>query len=420
MGSLNRFMLARLVANQRVTHLIETGYGEGESSHAALAAGITSVLSCEIFEPLAKKVAPSEQLHVMHSDSVTFLESGAVVQTLAGARCLVFLDAHYPGADHAGERYDAANVPNGLQLPLLDELRLLQGRVSNALVIVDDMRIYRPGFQVAAGGLPNQAPNAYLQEGELMQLLESFASTHSIHWHHEETGYLVLWPLAWGACRLDKWILPGDRTRQQRLELGVAGTTCMSINRRLHDSRFSNRWLVGKGLDIGGGPDSIGLYRNLFPRIQAVTVYDWEQGDAQYLNNVPDNCFDFVYSAHCLEHVADPHIAIGHWLRVLRRGGHLILTVPDEDLYEQGVWPSTFNSDHKHTFTILKQRSWSPVSINVFDLLHSIEVETSIEKIERLDHSFMPGFVRFDQTRTAFSECGIEVVLQKPMKSVRP
>jgi SAM-dependent methyltransferase len=195
--------------------------------------------------------------------------------------------------------------------------------------------------------------------------------------------------------------------------IGVAGTTGFSLNRRLLDARFSNRWLVGRGLDIGGGSDSLALYASLFPRIASVTVYDQEQGDAQYLRNVQDDSFDFVYSAHCLEHMVDPRIAIRHWLRVVRPGGHLVITVPDEDLYEQGVWPSTFNDDHKHTFTVFKQTSWSPVSINILDLLRGFDSEVSIAKIERLDHSFLHGFERFDQTRLPFPECGIEFVLQK-------
>ena len=39
--------------------------------------------------------------------------------------------------------------------------------------------------------------------------------------------------------------------------------------------------------------------------------------------------------------------------------------VPDEDLYEQGQFPSTYNVDHKWTFTILKTTSWSPCSLNL-------------------------------------------------------
>ncbi len=136
-------------------------------------------------------------------------------------------------------------------------------------------------------------------------------------------------------------------------------------------------------------------------------------GDAQYLANVPTGCFDFVYSSHCLEHMVDPRIALRYWLRVLKLGGHLVVTVPDEDMYEQGAWPSTFNDDHKHTFAMFKRTSWLPVSINVLDLLREFEQEVEIARVERLDHSFLPHMPRFDQTRTAFAECGIEFVLRK-------
>ena len=40
----------------------------------------------------------------------------------------------------------------------------------------------------------------------------------------------------------------------------------------------------------------------------------------------------------------------------------MIIVVPDEDLYEQGIWPSLFNRDHSATFRLNKPDSWSPVS----------------------------------------------------------
>ena len=50
-------------------------------------------------------------------------------------------------------------------------------------------------------------------------------------------------------------------------------------------------------------------------------------------------------------------------------GGYLIFQIPDEDLYEQGIWPSRFNDDHKHTWTISKGITWSPASRNIVDYL---------------------------------------------------
>ncbi|WP_250512176.1 class I SAM-dependent methyltransferase [Caballeronia sp. INDeC2] len=413
MGILARFDLAGLVSRNQVTHLIETGYGRGGSCRAALSAGFTKALSCEIFESLFAEAEQSECLHVANSDSLAFLRSAAVSDTLAKHRCLVFLDAHYPGADHGGNSYKSQEHDATERLPLLAELELLRGRADNTLIVLDDVRIYRRDFKTMAGTLPDWAENGFDQEATFLELLASFDSTHTLHWHAEETGYAVLWPRAWGQYGLKKWVMPGDETQPFVLTLGVPGTTCVSINRRLLDARFSNRWLVGKGLDIGGGNDSIALYRSLFPRIESVTVYEWAQGDAQYLENVKDDSFDFVYSGHCLEHMMDPRIALRHWLRVLKPGGHLVITVPDEDMYEQGAWPSTFNGDHKHTFTLFKRESWSPVSVNVLDLLRNFEREVSVKKAELLDHSFLPGMERYDQTRTAFAECGIEFVVQK-------
>ncbi|MGZ3254015.1 MAG: methyltransferase domain-containing protein, partial [Burkholderiaceae bacterium] len=167
------------------------------------------------------------------------------------------------------------------------------------------------------------------------------------------------------------------------------------------------------GIDIGGGTDSLALYTELFPQIGNVFVYDEQNGDAQYLENVPDEVFDFVYSSHCLEHVRDPLIALHNWIRVVRPGGYLVVSAPDEDLYEQGVWPSTFNADHKTTFTIHKPKSWSPVSVNVLDLVRSSSHLARPMSITTIDHAYRFELQRFDQTCTPLAECSIEFVLRK-------
>ena len=109
----------------------------------------------------------------------------------------------------------------------------------------------------------------------------------------------------------------------------------------------------------------------------------------------------------------DPVEALGNWIRVVKPGGHLVVSVPDEDLYEQGVWPSTFNTDHKMTFTMCKAKSWSPVSVNVFALLaHYCDKVKPLSAITT-DHAFRHKMPRFDQTATPLSECAIEFVLKK-------
>lgn len=209
-------------------------------------------------------------------------------------------------------------------------------------------------------------------------------------------------------------IMPNDAAERLVIHAGIPGATGISMQRRVRDARFATRYFVGYGIDIGGGIDSLALYREFFPLVRNIVIYDQGQGGAQLLDNVTDGTFDFVYLSHCLEHVQDPHEALSNWIRVVRPGGHLVVSVPDEDLYEQGVWPSTFNSDHKATFTLCKRRSWSPVSVNVFDLLHRVAHLARPIGVETINHAFrhmMP--VRFDQTRTPLSESAIEFVLRK-------
>ncbi|HEX5684726.1 MAG TPA: class I SAM-dependent methyltransferase [Ideonella sp.] len=186
-----------------------------------------------------------------------------------------------------------------------------------------------------------------------------------------------------------------------------------ALMRRMHDSRFATRYFVGHGIDIGCGPDPVSQYAQQFPLMRGCRGWDLADGDAQLLASVADGSFDFVHSSHCLEHMVDPPTALGHWLRVLKPGGHLIVTVPDEDMYEQGVFPSTFNSDHKWTFTMHKARSWSPKSLNLMHLLADFADRAQTLKVEQLDASFRFIDRRFDQTATPVGECAIEFVMRK-------
>jgi hypothetical protein len=98
---------------------------------------------------------------------------------------------------------------------------------------------------------------------------------------------------------------------------------------------------------------------------------------------------------------------------VLKPGGHLVITIPDEDLYEQGVWPSTHNRGHRASFTIQKATSWSQASINVLDLVRDLGPAADLRKLQVLDHTFRYDLPRFDQTLTPIGECGIELIIRK-------
>jgi SAM-dependent methyltransferase len=111
--------------------------------------------------------------------------------------------------------------------------------------------------------------------------------------------------------------------------------------------------------------------------------------------------------------MVDPVAALRNWLRVLRKGGHLVVLVPEEDLYEQGVFPSASNPDHKWTFAIHKQRSWSQKTVNLTTLLSEFSDRAEILKLEKLDSTYRYNLPRFDQTLTPVGECAIEFILRK-------
>ena len=143
----------------------------------------------------------------------------------------------------------------------------------------------------------------------------------------------------------------------------------------MHESSKSKRhfspWelsvLSGKVIDIGAGADTV---------MPHAIPFDVAHGNANHITEFAPGSFDCVYSSHCLEHMDDPTQTIHNWWSLVKPGGYLFLIVPDEDLYEQGVWPSRFSNEHTHTFTISKKQSWSPKSLNLFDLCRTLESGT--------------------------------------------
>lgn len=146
--------------------------------------------------------------------------------------------------------------------------------------------------------------------------------------------------------------------------------------------------LRGSGIDIGCGSD---------PVMPGVRRFDRADGDANHITRFIHEQFDFVYSSHCLEHMEDPRAALREWWQLVKPGGHLIFIVPDEDLYEQGVFPSRFNPEHRATFTISKARSWSPVSINVLDLAGSLP-QAELTSVTLHDHGYDRRLLRHGGT----------------------
>ena len=154
-------------------------------------------------------------------------------------------------------------------------------------------------------------------------------------------------------------------------------------SRRKNQSLFLNTVFVGSGIDIGAGSDPLTKNKSWFPLIENIREWDMPDGDAQFLATVDTGAYDFVHSSHCLEHMVNPYIALENWIRVTAPGGYLVITVPDEEMYERNQWPSRFNTDHKWSFRTTES-STLPKSINIHSFLVPFLVSCELVHVERL------------------------------------
>ncbi len=63
--------------------------------------------------------------------------------------------------------------------------------------------------------------------------------------------------------------------------------------------------------------------------------------EASNLQAIPSENYDFLISSHCLEHCANTFKTVKEWLRVLKKGGAIMLILPDKK----------YTFDHNRPFT---------------------------------------------------------------------
>ncbi len=191
--------------------------------------------------------------------------------------------------------------------------------------------------------------------------------------------------------RLKKKYLKGERPANP-------GETTKAKQRRLKED-FFNKYCNGFGLDIGFGGDPV------TPTVQG---WDFEHGDAQYLQTLSDSQFDFVYSSHTLEHMIDPKVALKNWWRVLKPGGYLIIYLPHRDLYEKKKnLPSRFNTNHTHFFLIDEEDL--PDTLSLKKLIEENLIDQKIVYIKECSE----GYKSNGTENHSSGEYSIEAVIQK-------
>ncbi len=118
------------------------------------------------------------------------------------------------------------------------------------------------------------------------------------------------------------------------------------------DDGFFSKYMNGNGLDIGGKG-----YVDAHAILPSATLVDLDYPNYDGITLPFDNnSQDYVYASHTLEHIEDYGNALNEWLRVTKKGGHVIIVVPHKFLYEKkDAPPSRFNEGHL--------RFYSPASL---------------------------------------------------------
>ena len=102
--------------------------------------------------------------------------------------------------------------------------------------------------------------------------------------------------------------------------------------------------LNGDLLDFGAGKGKLALRLralNCFHSITSIDIVDrpsgfddsikWIAGDLNYPTDLPDQSFDVIVSAEVIEHLENPRAVAREWFRLLRRGGTLIISTPNNE-----------------------------------------------------------------------------------------
>jgi SAM-dependent methyltransferase len=178
---------------------------------------------------------------------------------------------------------------------------------------------------------------------------------------------------------------------------------------KAHNRRLESGWFDkyaparAKGIDIGCGSHKI-----------HPGYHSWDQlfgdGDASLMEGIPDELFEVVFASHLLEHLFDPHEGLRNWFRILKPGGHLIVSIPHRDLYEKRTeLPSQWNRDHKYFW--LPDKEEEPHTLSLKKV-----IEEAIPEGELIDISVQDHYYDANGADHPIGEFSIEAIIKKAEK----
>ena len=184
----------------------------------------------------------------------------------------------------------------------------------------------------------------------------------------------------------------------------MVAETYKSAQRRNQEG-FFQKYLQGEGIDIGCGNTPI-----LKERCYCYDRDTDPKHDANYVAEIADTTYDWVFSSHCLEHMTIPAVALRNWWRILKPGGYMVVVVPCVALYEQLQVPSGYNAEHKWSFSLGNHPN-IPHHYSICDLVEQLPA-AQIRYCITNDAKFDYAQRRFDRT-WGIGSAELEVVVHK-------
>jgi len=146
---------------------------------------------------------------------------------------------------------------------------------------------------------------------------------------------------------------------------------------------FYEEYIIGKSvIDVGVG--RLDTHDGADPICSHAEMHDKDICDATTMEAYADESFDTVYASHILEHLTDPITAIQNWIRICKPGGHIIISIPDRDLYERKKeLPSKWNADHKYFY--LMDESYPPHTFSFKSVVMTALCKNNMVKFQKID-----------------------------------
>lgn len=201
MGAIKNIDLISLKNKHKTQIFLETGSGYGTGIYEALRSGFNLVLSVEIdkeqTELLQKVFRFDQKVQIFNALSRDFLTQ-ILPQINLNIPCLIFLDAHFPGAD-LNKRSFSDEKDESIRMPLYEELQIVKklriDKGAKDLIIIDDIMLYDDDNQYEASHqkqtmdiLPREHRNY------LSKFISLYQDSHTAKILKSEQGWLILEP----------------------------------------------------------------------------------------------------------------------------------------------------------------------------------------------------------------------------------